>query len=287
MKKIILSILIITIIISCCGCSLSADNVKLASKFEILRYANKNFGKATCISVDKSEEHKITYILQDKTHGFEYRITSTATGVGMDATNFYYKESKVSNYKFVFFNYIANTKEVQRITNQAGITLNDCHIYTTDTTNKLILVDSIEEIGQLILNYDTKNIFANETIYIEDHISGKWIGWYDFAEQKCTMTDWPSIDEYMEKAKTLFEYADIQVDNIQFIRCEIIPRNDVIGLSNETIKEGIHSNPIEVPCYFFTCDEKEYFIAQTLVKNSGGLSRNYLYCITDNCSIVP
>ena len=185
MKKTLLFVLIITIIISCCGCSLSKESVNLASKSEILRYAKKNFGSATVESVEKTDS-KIKYTLKDNTYEFEYFITSTVSGVGMDGTSFWYKETKVTDYDFQFFNYIVSSTEVQELMQDAQISMENCRIYTTENTNLHNLKSIIIQIGEVIHRYDKKNVFENEIIFIED-TSGKWIGSYDYSKQAVTI----------------------------------------------------------------------------------------------------
>ena len=166
MKKAILSLLIITIIISCCGCSLSKGSVKLASKSEILRYANKNFGSATVESVEKTDS-KIKYVLKDNTYGFEYFITSTVSGDGLDGATFWYKETKVTDYDFQFFNHIVSSTEVQELVQDAQISMKNCRIYTTENIDLHKLRSIIMQVDKIIHKYDKKNVFANEIIFIE------------------------------------------------------------------------------------------------------------------------
>ena len=187
MKKTLLFILIITIIISCCGCSLFKGSVKLASKSEILSYAKKNFGSATVLSVEETDS-KIKYTLKDNTYGFEYFITSTVSSEGMDGTTFWYKEAKVSDYDFQLFNYVVSTTEVQEFMQDAQISMENCRIYTTENTNLHNLKSIIMQIGEVIHRYDKKNVLEGELIFIED-ASGNWIGSYDYNKQTVTIDE--------------------------------------------------------------------------------------------------
>ena len=67
--------------------------------------------------------------------------------------------------------------------------MENCCIYTTENTDINKIESIVKQIGEIIHQYDTKQVFTGERFYIEDYLSDKWIGEYNYNKQECIFYD--------------------------------------------------------------------------------------------------
>lgn len=123
MKRFLAWMMILLMVASMAGCADSADGVKLKSERDVIRYAAKNFGKATVVkSEENTQSNRITYTMKDKEHGFQYEIASTATEFGLLGSHSgKYFETTTDTFRENYYDFIISQFDSQQILLEKGL----------------------------------------------------------------------------------------------------------------------------------------------------------------------
>lgn len=296
-KYSILSVLVILVVLLITGCHYSPEQVRLANKREILKFAKTEYGSAEYIDknyTSKRGNDSITYRLKDKQYNFEYTIETYVNIIGFNAAVFWYAEDKTSSFGDEYRRYIIDglhdyieNKEVNLSikidTDQDINTSFFAVVYTTENTDIDMVIKFLSELGNKVLEIDTRGFWSESKITLMDTDGETEIGAFVFDKAKYLTDLEQSIDWYMDSAASIME---TDIDNLQYRYCEVVNVNDVIGLSNENIVNILGTNMEDIECYYFTYNNKEYFIASINVTNSDGGMDKYIYNLTDRVSVT-
>ena len=273
-------------IVSIVGCASTPEGVKLASKSEILRYAEMNFGNAEYITQEEKDT-SIIYTLQDKQYGFEYTVKTFAQEQGMDGSVFGYTENKSNNFINCYLAYIA--EQLDQIV-EDGLQFEQVKYPTQEYFAKIVvscgltknIISQIEIICKQIEDIDTRGYFSNSKLYVENE-DGETLGAYNFGNNEFKTQYNDQVLYYMETAKSIIKY------DVYYHQKATKDKLDVDGLSECTLASILgtdNDTKEQINCYYFGANDKEYFIADVLVDNlNAKYSQYYIYCITDKNAV--
>lgn len=274
MKKVNISILLCLVAMILCACS-------PASKEEVLRYAENEFGKAEYVRTEEIDDKTIRYYFLDEEHGFEYCVTSEVRDILIDGAKFGETESKASNFDKVYYEYVLAQvqDELTALEETYGVTIRDgleeeaqlgyeyrlAEVYVAEG-DSLTAAQAAEVIHDVFVAYDTRN-------YWED----KEVAAYDTREEKlgsysCKYNRWLTPQDETD----VFYYEQIQMLNSDatFVRKEQKVFKDT-NISLEDVPSILGSEPVTedsmVTYYYFTVDGKEYYLADVLVLVEGSM----------------
>lgn len=289
-RKIIAILLFIAALFSLNGCHFSKDSVELASKSEILEYAQQKFGESTYLSTSKGDD-SIEYSLRDNQYGFEYTIKSFVQPYGMDGSVFGYSEEKSSDFESIYCNYICaelsefiskNEKELNVEFQRAKYVSYEYFgdVLVGEDVDIEAAIKFVENMANQITGIDDRGYFSNSEIDLKYRDGEELIGSYIFKETKFKTDEELSIDFYMDRARQMLK------SDVEYQRLETVKRSDVFGLSEFQIvsmPNTANDTKEYVNCYYFVSNNKEYFIADVVIEDGSSI-RQHVYCITDNCS---
>ena len=289
-RKIIAIFLFVATLFSLSGCHFSENSVRLASKTEILEYAQRMFGESTYLS-SREGDNSIEYSLRDNQYGFEYTIKSFVQPYGMDGSVFGYSEEKSSNFEDMYWNYIYSdlSELIENDMYELGMELElyesmfkECigAIIINEDVDNETAVKCIEKLAKKISQFDSRGYYQNSEIRLELQ-DNTYVGSYIFNEQKFKTAQELDIDFHMERA------GQILNTNVQYKRMESVKKSDVAGLDDFQIAFVLGSNndtKDEVVCYYFTSNDKEYFITDVIIEDESYVGQ-HVYCLTDACSL--
>ena len=189
----ILTVILISFIplVALSGCAKSLEDVKLADKDTIIRYAKREFGEAEYVSEEAGEE-SITYTLKDTEAGFEYTIKSYITSVNADGSILWYQEDKVSTFKYAYQQYILSKLDsyLKEKESEFGIEIvpgqmpyiNFVEIKVGELYSESNMIEFLNDFSQKIKEIDKRGYFDNAGIGIFSN--GTEIGRYSLENNK-------------------------------------------------------------------------------------------------------
>lgn len=266
---------------------------KPANKREVMRYAKDEYGEAEFIKEEVVNENEIIYYLKDKEYGFEYYITSYVTDITIDGAKFGEAENKSSDFNNTYYSYITNklhedlkkledTYQVEIIVDNHDYNIPDYDIYALaeihykDSSVQTAPAVS-KEVKDLFTVYDTRNYWKDNSIDVYDKNEER-IGRYDL---KYDMFMTPEQEEdyfYIEKAEMLNKNAVYVRKEEKLFKETGLSLDDVANvLGNDPVKENTM-----VTYYYFTVDDKEFFLADVLVNPNCRWYSNYDEVIGEN-----
>lgn len=190
----ILTVILISFIplVALSGCAKSPEDVKLADKDTIIRYAKREFGKAEYVSEEAGEE-SITYTLKDTEAGFEYKIKSYITSAIADGSVLWYQEHRVSTFQTTYQHYILSKLDsyLKDKENELGIKIVRGHISFVkievgDLYNESNMINFLNDFSQKIKEIDKRGYFDNAGISLFSN--GTEIGSYSLENNKYKTT---------------------------------------------------------------------------------------------------
>ena len=193
----VLMVILISFIplIALSGCAENPEDVKLADKDTIIRYAKREFGEAEYVS-EEAGEKSVTYTLKDTEAGFEYTIKSYITSANADGSILWYKEDKVSTFKYAYQQYILSKLDsyLKEKESDFGIEIvpgqmpyiNFVEIKVGKLYSESNMIDFLKDFSQKIKEIDKRGYFDNAGIGIFSN--GTEIGRYSLENNKYKTT---------------------------------------------------------------------------------------------------
>lgn len=270
MKKITTGILIGVLAVCFCACS-------PASKKEVLRYAEREFGDAEYVRTEEIDEDAIRYFLCDEEYGFEYYVTSEVNDVLIDGAKFGESESKSSNFEKVYYNFV-----LEQIKDELTALEGEYSVRIVSGADKLGQLYRLAEVycesgdasvapqvtkavKELFADYDTRGYWSERSIEVYD-VQENSLGSYSFKYDRF-LTPQDETD--------VFYYEQMQMLNseAEYIRKEQKVFKE-IGVSLDDLPTILGSEPVTedsiITFYYFDIEGKEYYLADVLVYGEYG-----------------
>lgn len=186
----------IIIAVFCCLCI--SCSKKTASEEQMYKYVLKNYGEATFIHSEKTNQ-ALTYYYKDNEYQFDYWVESKISDFHVDGSSFFKFEKKVSNFEEQY--YYALYQQLQKSFHAMEI---DYHISISDTKIKtgwssvhtngfveIIFQDTDEEcisaicqgVANLIREADTRTYWDQAFIKAYD-CNGTYLGRQNISENR-------------------------------------------------------------------------------------------------------
>lgn len=249
------------------GCAKSPEDVKLADKDTIVRYAKREFGEAEYISEEEKKE-SITYTLKDTEAGFEYKIKTYVTSAIADGSVLWYQEDRTSTFQSAYQHYILSKLDsyLKEKEKDLGIEIvpgqlpyiSFVEIKIGEMYNESNMINFLNDFSQKIKEIDKRNYFGNAGI--ELFSNGTEIGEYSLEDNEYKTAEEETVNYFMDAAEKILDKEVIFLDK------KTLPKADVPGLSDENIMTVLGSDTENITCYYFTtAEDKKYFIADVNV----------------------
>lgn len=253
---------------------------KIASEKQMSKYANKNYGKATLVESEKTEEYLICHFT-DNEYGFTYWVKSRIADFQMDGSVFFRFETKDSNFEEQYYYklceelqdsfeemeqkyniniLIAEKKPWNNINRQALV-----KIIFQDFTEESV-VEISKEVSQLFVEADTRKYWDQASIQMYDSYE-KTLGRYGIGSQEYTSYEELELARFKlislsHNQKAEFQYSEtIEVE--EFLEMVDIPIDKLDFQGHES-----------VTLYYFSVNKGPvFYIANVLY--SGDCYSNY------------
>lgn len=263
----IVSLLVIASI--CTSCS-----SKLSSTDEIMRYAQKEYGKSELVRVENTEEKTRCY-LKDTRYGFEYWVDSRVENFSFDGTTFFKYEDKASSFddeysKFIEDNIKDNLEELKNEYDIETYRYKLLNVKEHGVINVVFKKDNLDgklkilkTIGDLYKGIDTREYFKDTFIVV--HEDTDYIGKYYLSTDKFVTIEEEDIDKFTSMATRQNRDAQFshkeQIEKAEFL--------EMTGLSEYEIDSKINSEADEegmVTLYYFSLPNgNEFYISDVTV----------------------
>ncbi len=270
MKKITKNILICLIAVGLCACS-------PASKREVLRYAENEFGEAEYVRTEEIDEDAIRYYLRDEEYGFEYCVTSGVNDILIDGAKFGESESKSSNFDEVYYGYVLEQIKDELIaleteygvriltgTNEFGKVYQLAEVYC-DSGEVSVAPQTTKAVKELFAAYDTRGYWSEREVAAYDTQDNR-LGTYSFKYDKWLSPEDEQDVFYCEQMQMLNNEAKLVRKEQKIFKETGISLNDVPTILGS---EPVTEDSI-ITFYYFDVDGKEYYMADVLVYAENG-----------------
>ncbi len=257
------------------ACALSLCSCSPATKEEVIKYAEENFGEVEYIRTQEDGDKAIIYYFQDKEYGFEYYVESKVKDINIDGSKFGESESKYSDFDKKYYAYVLGQvdSELTGLESSYGVDIRDGFsldiqldykynfaeiYYTSDSTSTAPEV--AKKVNGLFAKYDTRGYWENMDVAVFDN-KGEKIGSYSYKyDQWMTPEEendayyieiikmWNPKAEYIRKEQVLFKDTGLDLADVE------------VTLGNEPPTENT-----VYTYYYFEVDGKEYFMANILI----------------------
>ncbi len=248
-----------------------------ASKEDVLRYAESNFGKAEYIRTEEQGEKAILYYFKDKEYGFEYYVESKVKDVAIDGSKFGESESKHSDFDVQYYTYVLGQVkgELARLEAnydvdirdgleenvQLGYKYNFAEIYYLGD-NVSTAQEVSQKVNDLFATYDTRGYWENMDVDVYNN-KGEKIGSYSYKYKQWMSPEdsydahyieiinmWNPEAKYLRKEQVLFKDMGIDVNMVEVTLGDEAPTDNTIYYY-----------------YYFEVDGKEYYMANILIND--------------------
>lgn len=286
-KKLYFFILLIIMVIVLIVCVFS----NIDSKRKLLKYANKNYGKAECIEYIKNGNQE-TATFKDKEYGFIYTVTIDLKDFILDGSNFFKFKDIISDFTIKYINYIEKQimKDKNLLENKydckiewnyyySEVSYGDVLLNVNTKNNNTNYQTVLEELGRIIQNADNRKFFKRGTIYIlyNDNFAGK----YSFEKQKFVNISDSEIDRFREALYIrMSNYLDIEIkeeSELIYIKNTKMDIKDIPGLDiNEIAYRTTDTTETlkNTEVYYFEHKGNTWIIADCITRPYGNL---YIY----------
>jgi len=252
-----------------------------ASKKEALYYAKNEFGKAEYVRTEEIDDDAVRYYFNDKEYGFEYCVTSSVNDILIDGAKFGETESKSSDFAKVYYEYVLvrvredldalEKKWDVRILDgfdakaQLGYQYQLAEVYCRSTDDRAAS-EVTGAVNELFASYDTRGYWENMDVPAYD-ADGNRLGTYSYKYDRWLTPEDERDVLYCEEIQKLNRKA-------KFVRKEqkVLKETD-ISLADipDMVGEEPKTEDSIVTFYYFTVDEREYYLADVLVWKEGAL----------------
>ena len=258
-------------------------NAKDLAQPKLIKYAEKNYGKAECISYVEDEENSVTATLKDKQYSFVYTVKSTKEPMYIDGTYFGKYENKTSTFVNEYVKYIQNT-ELNKLTDiennyNCKITWNDAYSTNLQDMNIIDIYlkeptkceEVLVEIAAIVEKIDTRKFFNKCEIY--GYYNNEFIGKYKFENKKYINNEDSDINWALNSAMQIMNsYYNLKVksiDDLKYIKYEIMDVYDIPGIANENLGYRItdtEDSLKSVKVYYYKFKNQDWLVADCIVK---------------------
>lgn len=255
MKKILLLIIIPLLLFNITGCKFNKEDVKLKDEKSIIKHARTNYGKATLINKENSQE-KIIYTLKDNEHKFTYECSSYISNVCIDAdcADIYY-ETTSCDFDENYQKYILDTLNLDNVYNKH---LGHDYLFSLKYENEKQAKKELKNIAKKIKKIDKRKYFSNYNIKVYDN-SG-YIGIYDLKNNKYVNRYEEAIDQMTHNFAVEVNHNSGNFDGIKFLYYKRIQYKDVERLQLEWLYKKNMTNEDWTTAYYFDYYGKTYFM---------------------------
>lgn len=277
-RRVLVSFFLCLLSVLLCSCK-----AEVASEREIKEYAKKHFGQATFLKSEESDDRTRVCYFTDKEYGFDYSVRSEVMDVGLDGSKFWESEGKNSDFEDLYYVVLQDkTKEklAKDISSETNAELFKIEIDEEKNyfTPILLLELTCENLSMEVQNaansfakkyletfreFDTRGFYEDACCIVYGPDSKKLLT-FDYAHATDGITpENQAIDEYTVMAKYLNQKA-------VYVRKEQkLFRDTGVALDQLIHVLGVDDLTEESPVlyYYFTADNKEFFIADFTVRD--------------------
>lgn len=259
------------------ACAFHPEDVKLAGKSQLKKYAKQKFGRATLVSYEEGERIN-TATFTDKQYGFTYFVSSKVRPLSIDGGVFGYGETKSSDFEDCYYallrEYLTDrwvepdTLRFYRGSNAAG----DKTALTLTGVDSAFPERAGKELCALVTAFDTRGYFAGRYIPLEDG-QGNYIGSCLVKNGKYTAYGEELIEQMTAIMKTDVRNANNQdtkeADMVKYLSYEVMRYADVPGIERyEPVRKDMTPDtPVYV--YYFDYRGSTYLVANQQVWTIG------------------
>lgn len=255
------------------GCAQSPGAVRLSTEKEMQKYCEKHFGECEVVSVDqKDSAYRITYTMRDTEKDFTYIAVSAAEGVGLDATVFYYSESKMVDFPEMYLEDFQSEyrEELDAALTEDGTTLDlDSFYLVVDGPTQDAVVHTGTVLMDCMKEYDIRGYWNEEDDPVYLQVNEEPAGRIYREEGYLTQ------DEV--ECKWLLDVAAMEIhcprDDLEFVSTEFMSVDDIPEAQDKNrvnILGDDNDTRETVRVVHFTKDgEGNYFIADLYVYGDG------------------
>lgn len=280
-KAYLLFVLYLTLLLS--GC-----NAKIATKSQLLDYANETYGKAKYLDYYE-DDGKSYLILKDAEYGFEYSVWSYVKDFSVDGSKFGEYENKESDFLENYENFIREeyADEFTDLENKHQSKTQWNEFYSPKNNYEASIISlyiSTEENAEVIAKefydiidkIDTRKFFSKGSIGVL--FDDEYIGEYSFLDDRYKTKDEVNIIWAMENAIHIMNiYMDIKIDSVNeltYLHMETMDIKDIPGydINNTTFRTtDTEESLANTAVYYFEYNNNKWIIADCIVGPYGNL----------------
>jgi hypothetical protein len=156
-------------------------------------------------------------------------------------------------------------------------------IQLTQNSNAYDAIDFLKELGQKIVEIDDRKYFGSSEISLVNENRYDKVGSFDLGDNVYKSIEEENIEYYKNR---FIEILKVEEKDIEYLYRKEFLIQEVPDLDNENIVHVLGTDMQNIDCYYFTYDDKEYFIASINIYDKNNSIHQYIYCVSERKSMT-